>query len=180
MNLSGFATAVWTVAALAACNPAAEVTAPGEDIAEPQEAARPSEEVSRASEARAPSSAASSEKIPAWQAPDHYGFDLVSSCGERSLLGDFRITVEDGAISHLEALDEQAQRIVDDPELRETVPTLSGLLDEARAAQDQGADVVEVTVDPADGHPTAINIDWQLNATDDEACYAVSNYTTAP
>lgn len=179
MKLStSIAATVWIAAALAGCGSSAEITASGDETAETSKPVRPTDEASPASGAGAPSNAATESHIAAWEAPDYYRFDLASSCGERSLLGAFRLTVEDGVISRLEPLDDQAQRIVQDPELREDVPTLTGLLDQARIAQDQGADVVEVIADPPDGRPTAINIDWNLNATDDEACYAVSNYTT--
>jgi hypothetical protein len=61
-------------------------------------------------------------------------------------------------------------------EHRDQVPTLSGLLQEARDAEAQGADMAEVIFDESDGHPVTIEIDWDTNATDDEACYQVSQY----
>src|SRR3712207_7029435 len=50
----------------------------------------------------------------------------------------------------------------------------SGLLAEAAQAREHGADIVRVTVDPDDGHPTSIEIDHDDNAMDDEACYRIS------
>lgn len=36
--------------------------------------------------------------------------------------------------------------------------------------------MAEVIFDESDGHPVTIGIDWDTNATDDEACYQVSQY----
>lgn len=56
------------------------------------------------------------------------------------------------------------------------VPTIGGLLAEARRARDAEADVVDVAVDPADGHPMSIDIDWDRNSIDDEACYVITDF----
>ena len=53
------------------------------------------------------------------------------------------------------------------------MPTLAELLKQARDAQDQGADVVDVSFEASDGHPTH----WDEAATDDEACYDVEEYS---
>jgi hypothetical protein len=58
------------------------------------------------------------------------------------------------------------------------LPSLAGLLNEARQAQRDGADAVETRVDPADGRPTKITIDYDRAAMDDEACYTISDFVT--
>ncbi|WP_328475402.1 DUF6174 domain-containing protein [Actinoplanes sp. NBC_00393] len=111
-----------------------------------------------------------------WQEPARYTYELKSSCGERALIGHFRITVEQGKVTAAEGLDESGRWFVEDAR-SEPAPTLGQLLDQANRAREQGADVAEVTTDPADGHPTEINIDPQANAIDDESCYTITGYT---
>lgn len=114
---------------------------------------------------------------PSWQAPDAYEFTLDSSCGERALIGKFRVVVESGSVVEAEGLDESG-RAVFDHGFGDEVPTLSGLLDRAADAEEQGADVVEVQATD-DGRPTEIDIDWDANAIDDEACYQITGYSAA-
>lgn len=115
-----------------------------------------------------------------WSAPERYEFVVESSCGERGFLGRYHVVVEDGEVSDATGHDDPAQRLLADEERRNQVPTLSELLNEAQDARAEGADVVEVTFDESDGHPSAIEIDWDANAIDDEACYAISDYNTDP
>jgi hypothetical protein len=112
---------------------------------------------------------------PTWTAPAKYAFTLTSDCGERSLIGRFRVTVRD-EVAEAEGLDDSARgalmlRIAD------LVPTLSRLEAEAEAARRSGADEVTIERDPADGHATKITIDTEKNAIDDEACYTIEDYT---
>jgi len=112
-----------------------------------------------------------------WLEPDSYAFTLESACGERDLIGTFRLTVVDGMVTAAEGRDEPGRRLLAQrkPHL---MPTLTGLLNEARQAQRDGADVVETQVDPADGYPTKITIDHDRAALDDEACYTISDFVT--
>ena len=112
-----------------------------------------------------------------WEAPDRYEFTLDSSCGERWLLGRFRVRVQDGEVADVDGLDEQARGVVSDERGRESVETLRGLLDQAEAARQEGADVVEVEMSDG-GHPRRIDIDWDEDAIDDEACYQLSDYSS--
>ena len=114
--------------------------------------------------------------IRSWQAPDAYRFTVESSCGERSFIGKFRVLVENGSIAEVEGLDEAGRALIGHGV--EKVPTLSELLDEADSAEEEGADVVEVEATD-DGRPTDIKIDWETDATDDEACYAITGYSAA-
>lgn len=115
------------------------------------------------------------EPVAGWEAPENYEFVVESQCGERAFIGRFRIVVEDGQVAETEALDEDAQASLGYLS-SEQVPTLSQLLDEAMEARRAGADEVEVRTDSSDGHPTSIEIDGDLDASDDEACYIVSDY----
>jgi hypothetical protein len=50
------------------------------------------------------------------------------------------------------------------------------MLVEAQVAREGGARV-EVLIDPVDGHPTSIVLDW--GGDDAQACYLISDYTPA-
>ncbi|MFO7960579.1 MAG: DUF6174 domain-containing protein, partial [Nitriliruptoraceae bacterium] len=97
--------------------------------------------------------------------------------------GRYRITVTDGEVTDVVAGDDQAAVVVGNDELRAAVPTLGELLEEARDAEAAGADVVNVETDedPA-GRPGLIEIDDDIDADDDEACYLVFGFEdlTAP
>jgi hypothetical protein len=112
----------------------------------------------------------------AWTEPPDYKFTLMSSCGERALIGRFKVTVSQGHVTRMEGLDDAARRAVM-LRLAKLVPTLGELKAEADTARKEGADQVVVEVDPVDGHPTSIRIDPQANAIDDESCYDISDYS---
>jgi hypothetical protein len=116
----------------------------------------------------------SASQVPGdWQEPSAYSFVMVSSCGERSLLGRFGVTVEDGVTVAYEALDEQAGLYAGPPD---EIPSLGEMLRLVAEARDGGAADVTLVTDPADGHPVEVDIDWLPNAIDDEECYAISEY----
>lgn len=112
-----------------------------------------------------------------WSEPDRYSFRLLSESGERSGLGQYRITVEDGKVVKMIGLDEQARRTVE--ENPRDVPTLGGLLTKVQEAHAGQADVAHATF-AADGHPTEVHIDWQKNSVDDEADYFITEYRELP
>jgi len=113
---------------------------------------------------------------PAWTEPPSYKFTLTSSCGERALIGRFKVTVSQGFVTRDEGLDDAARRALM-LRLSKLVPTLGELKAEADTARKEGADQVVVEVDPVDGHPTSIRIDPRANAIDDESCYDISDYS---
>jgi Family of unknown function (DUF6174) len=110
-----------------------------------------------------------------WQEPARYSFTLDSRCGEQALIGRFQITVDNGKVSQVTGLDEQARGALKGGR-HEFVPTLRELLDQVDRARSSGADVATASFDPADGHPTELEIDPELNTVDDESCYVVSDY----
>lgn len=112
-----------------------------------------------------------------WAAPAEYEFVLESSCGERDFLGRYHVVVEGDEVIEARGLDDYATRLLSSDEHRGLVPTLSELLGEVRDAQAQGADVAKVSFDESDGHPVAMEIDWDTDAMDDEACYRVSQFS---
>lgn len=111
-----------------------------------------------------------------WTAPDKYAFTLISECGERALIGRFRVTVEAGKVTRTEGLDDSSRRALM-PRMADLVPTLQHLEDQAEAARRKGAEVVQVERAPEDAHPVRIAIDWSSAAIDDEACYTIQDYT---
>ncbi len=111
-----------------------------------------------------------------WQEPAQYEYTVDSRCGERLLIGRFQITVADGKVTKAAGVDEAAQRIASDPKLLANLPTLKQLLDEYETARHEGAHVAKAEFDPADGHPTKIELDPLKNSIDDEACYQISDY----
>lgn len=132
-------------------------------------AAAPGPTGSAAAPAAVPASA------PAWKEPPVYGFVLDSSCGERNLTGRFRVSVGNGRVTRLEGLDEAGKKAAETTE-SELVPTLGQLLEIAQTARDDGADLVQADVDPADGHPSKLQIDPDSTVDADESCYVVSEY----
>ena len=110
-----------------------------------------------------------------WREPASYSFTVDSQCGERALIGRFRVTVVGGKVTAAEGLDEPAQRLLRQRS-PEVIPTLRHLLDQVAQARQAGADVATVEHDPVDGHPTKITIDHELAAIDDEECYTVSDF----
>ena len=117
------------------------------------------------------------EPISSWQPPDAYEFVLHSSCGERSLIGRFRVAVNDGTVTEVEGLDDSARSVLAS-DLEVDVPTLPDLLEEAVNARDNGAEVVDVEARD-DGRPIRIEIDGDFDTEDDETCYDISGFTEA-
>jgi uncharacterized protein YceK len=112
-----------------------------------------------------------------WSEPAAYTFILSSQCGERAMLGPFRVNVEDGTTIAFEPIDEQARLFQGPPGI---MPTLAGLIARAPDARARGADRVDVISDPADGHPVSVTIDMDAAAIDDEECYEISDYVPTP
>jgi hypothetical protein len=117
----------------------------------------------------------SEKPLKDWDAPADYTFDVTSQCGEQSFIGTFHIVVEGGEIARVKELDEEGKWTVS--HVGKSTPTLSVLLGYALEAQQLDADVVDVVYDDTDGHPQRIDIDYDLNAIDDESCFVVTKYS---
>ena len=114
----------------------------------------------------------------AWEAPQDYGFVLDSSCGERDLVGRFRVEVREGQVADARALDESGKsysrtRLIDG------LPTLTDLEAIVQHARDGGADVADIEYGEPDGQPVRVSIDHSADTTDDEECYEVSGYSVS-
>ena len=110
-----------------------------------------------------------------WQEPARYEYTVDSRCGERLLIGRLTLTIADGKVTRAAGHDESGTRIAGSTPMA-SLPTLKQLLDEYDTARREGAHKADVTWDPADGHPTRIDIDLIRDAIDDEACYQISGY----
>ena len=87
-----------------------------------------------------------------------------------SFPGRARVSVESGAVTGIEWLD--VESVPGD----RVLPTLGEILVRAEDARRSGADVLEVLIDPVDGHLVSVEIDRHENAIDDEECYRVSDF----
>ena len=118
---------------------------------------------------------ASTPEPPEWTAPASYSFELKSSCGERNLIGRFHVVVTDDE-TRARALDERARTFMRYEDDFGGVPSLEELLTEVSEARKQDADVAEVAFDPSGRYPARIDIDYNKEALDDEACYTITHY----
>lgn len=100
--------------------------------------------------------------------PKSYAFTLTSSCGERGLLGDYRVTVRDGQVSGVENLNDDYPH---EPTFAE-IPTLQDLVDLAESTRPEA--VLEYVVDDT-GVPRSLSLDPVPNGIDDEECYQVAD-----
>lgn len=100
-------------------------------------------------------------------APESYTYVLTSSCGERGLIGDYNVVVENGTVVSAES---RNARYPYEPDLSE-VPTLVDLIAKATSAPPRS--VIEYTVDDA-GLPKSLSLDPVPNGIDDEECYRVT------
>lgn len=98
--------------------------------------------------------------------PATYSFDLESSCGERALIGRYRVWVEDDEVIRVVPTGEERVPPLED------VPTLDDL---EELVEDADAGAVVETERHADGWLTWVSIDHLPEAIDDEECYRVSN-----
>lgn len=113
----------------------------------------------------------------AWTEPAAYVFTFVSSCGERNLIGEFDVVVEDGIAIGYQPADERAASFSGGIE---DIPTLGLLWARAMEASQDADAILTLETDATDGHPTLIDIDWRPNAIDDEECYRITSYLAYP
>lgn len=110
------------------------------------------------------------DEVPDWTAPADHSFTVHSWCGERSLIGGDEVSVRSGAVAEVTAHDDGWAGITPDQ-----VPTISQMLQEARAAAAADGGRVEVAVDGA-GVPRWVFADPVEHGVDDETCYVISGY----
>ena len=106
--------------------------------------------------------------VPDWQPPPDYSFVVQSSCGEQAFIGEYAVSVEQGAVAGVDPLRRGFDGIGVD-----SVPSLAAMLDLARQAEREGA--AEVWVDQ-DGVPRWFDLDLRLDSIDDENCFLITHY----
>jgi hypothetical protein len=91
------------------------------------------------------------------------------------LIGEFAVSVEWGEVVEATALDAGAIVMLESagPGL---VPTNGELVAELEAAILDGAERVYLELDSDESYPSLIEIDYLVNATDDEVCYEISDF----
>jgi hypothetical protein len=117
-----------------------------------------------------------SDPVP-WQEPASYSFTLESQCGERALIGRFHVEVENGETIRVKTLSGYGGSGSMPPA---AVPTLTDLLTLVARARSERASQVNLVVDPIDGHPVSVSVDWRADTIDEEECYEITDYLPAP
>ena len=106
--------------------------------------------------------------VPDWQPPLAYSFVVQSSCGEQAFIGEYVVSVEEGAVAGVDPLRRGFDGIGVD-----SVPSLAAMLELARQAEREGE--AEVWVDQ-DGIPRWFDLDPLLDSIDDENCFLITHY----
>lgn len=110
-----------------------------------------------------------------WNSTGLSSYDYVVSRGcfcPQEFIGPYDGSVTDGEIVRVtfEGVDTAEMEFLKDRSYAEVAPDVDALFEIVRGAIRQ-ADQVTVAYDPALGYPTAVSIDWILNAVDDEESY---------
>lgn len=102
----------------------------------------------------------------AWSAePRAYTMTYTSACGDSSSFTDVPVTV---------AVEGGRATVVDGgPNFEISLLSVEGVFEIIEGALD-GADIVEVSY-AEQGNPVLVDIDWAINAIDDEFCIDISN-----
>ncbi len=103
--------------------------------------------------------------------PAAYSYVLTSSCGERSLIGTYRVWVEGDRVVRAEPVGRVSRPALED------VSTIADL--EAKIEHAGPEAVVKVKRDGA-GLLTSVSIDPRQDTIDDEECYEVSGLRGRP
>jgi hypothetical protein len=120
------------------------------------------------SQAPTPAPATVAASPPTWTEPPKYGFVLDRQCPDGPPEGRYRVTVANGKVVTADRIDGKTA----EGEEEIDVPSLSGLLEIARTAADDGG-AVSTTVDPKDGHPTKVKLSV---SADGPTCFRISDY----
>lgn len=115
-----------------------------------------------------------------WVEPPAYEYTVQLSCTMEFPPGQYTLTVADGVVRKAVGDNAQSQEMIRVRKLKpEWFPTLGSLFEDFQQAEDEDADVAEISFDPVDGHPRRIRLDYDNDAIDDEACYDVVTFTAS-
>jgi hypothetical protein len=122
--------------------------------------------------ATAPPTFVTPASAPAWSEPADYAFVVDRQCAGGPSLGRYRVTVTAREVAGVERIDGRTASGEEEIE----VPTLSGILELAQTAADDGG-AMTVKADPADGHPVQVSFDVSDAGEQDGAtCFLISDY----
>ena len=129
----------------------------------------------KSSDSAPPSGAGASEvaaaSAPPWNEPAKYSFVLDRQCNRGPSAGRYQVAVQDGEVVKADRIDGRTAEGEEEIE----VPSLSGLLDLAQTAADDGGEVT-TKFDPADGHPVAVSFNVSDEGADAASCFLISDY----
>lgn len=123
-----------------------------------------------------PSPSASASEVaaasaPPWTEPANYRFVLERQCNRGPSIGRYRVTVENGAVVKADRIDGRTASGEEEID----VPSLSGLLELAQTAADDGGEVT-TKFDATDGHPIAVSFNVSDEGADGASCFVITEY----
>jgi hypothetical protein len=124
---------------------------------------------------RSSGSASAAASAPPWTEPARYGFVVERQCGGGPSMGRYRVSVENGEVVRADRVDGKTAQ----GEEEIGVPSLGELLQLAQTAMDDGG-AASTTMDPNDGHPTAVSFDVSDDGQGGSAaCFIITEYAPA-
>lgn len=115
------------------------------------------------------------DEAVAWREPAAYEATIEVECGERdAAYGKWRVAVRNGGVVDAVPLNERAE-LTAGIESVPGPPTIGEVLAEAHSADAEGAESVIIEQGP-DGVPLSVEVDYELDVEDDEACWTISDF----
>ncbi|MEV6596500.1 DUF6174 domain-containing protein [Actinoplanes sp. NPDC051346] len=114
----------------------------------------------------------------AWNEPPAYEYTVEFRCDMAFPPGRYTLTVANGRVEKARGADAFSENVMTVRKMKpEHFPTLGDLFEDFQRARSAGADVAKVSVDPEDGHPTRIRLDYRKESVDDESCSDIVGFT---
>lgn len=144
-------------------------------------------------------SAPATGSAPPFTEPASYSYVLVRGCDASSPLGQYRVTVRNGAVVESERLGAAVQASPSAPAVQASpsapevdlgpiggqdgeeieVPTLGELLAMAETAAEDGGEVT-TTYDAKDGHPAKVVMNVSEEGPSGAECFTITDYAPVP
>ena len=120
------------------------------------------------------------EEPATWTEPRAYEYSVQFRCGMQFPPGQYTLTVADGTVGKVVGDDAQSRQMLESRKSKpELFPTLGKLFQQFQRARSEDADVAKISLDPVDGHPTRIRLDYDKRSVDDESCYDIVRFTAS-
>ena len=115
-----------------------------------------------------------------WVEPAAYEYTVEFRCGMQYPPGRYTLTVADGKVVQVVGDSAFSREVLERRKSKpEWFPSLGELFKEFRTARSEHADVAKISLDPADGHPTSIRLDYDRESVDDESCYDIVKFVAS-